>query len=251
MAKTKAEVVRTALTYIGIADYEFDITPEELATGKDFLDTMMALWSSKNLKVPYNFAGDTEDDSGLPDTALEAVATNLALRLAPTFGKQVPMEVRSTAKQGLNALYSDSAKPLSMQFPNLPRGAGYKTLWQSRFIPYDNRYPWVINDQTDFSGGESDFFVGMVGTVFSHDFFGNIDLSTAATTVIHYRKPDGTEGEWTGTVSGENVEYTTIADDIDQMGTWYTQAFATYADGTVVGSKIDARWVAAAIGDGT
>jgi hypothetical protein len=251
MAKTKSEVVRTALAHLGIADYDFDIIPEELATGVDFLNLMMSFWSSKNLKVPYNFEGETEDDSGIPEMALEAVTTNLALRLAPTYGKQVSMDVRTLAKQGLNALYGDSAKPLNMQLPNMPRGAGYKTIWQSRFVPRENRFPWVIDDQTDYSGGESDFYVDAVGVVFSHDFFGNVDLSTATTTVIHYRKPDGEEGEWTGTVSGENVQYTTVADDIDQSGVWYTQAFATYADGTIVASKIEARWVAPTIQDGT
>ncbi len=109
MAKTKGEVVKTALTIIGIADYEFDIIPEELATGVDFLGLMISLWSNKGLKIPYNFEGETEDQSGVPDIAMEAVTYNLAIRLAPSYGQQAPMDVRSIAKVALTALYSESA----------------------------------------------------------------------------------------------------------------------------------------------
>lgn len=248
MAKTKGEVVRTALAHLGLVDYEFDVTPEELATGVDFLNIMMSFWSGKNLKVPYNFEGETEDDSGLPDTAIEAVVTNLAIRLAPTFGKQTPLEVRTTAKQSLNALYSESARPIEQQLDAIPSGAGHKE--RNFFTPTD-KYPWEIEALDDFSGGEADFFVDDVGVVISLDFFGNVDLSTATATTIRYRKPTGEEGTWTGTVNGTAVDYTTVADDIDEAGTWYFQAFAEYADGTVVSSKVGSRWVADTVKDGT
>jgi len=249
MAKTKGEVVKTALTLIGIADYEFDIIPEELATGVDFLNLMMSLWSNKSLKVPYNFDGDAEDSSGLPDIAIEAVAANLAIRLAPSYGKQVPMEVRTLAKQGLNALFSESAKPLEMQLDTIPSGAGHKFLETSRFFTPTNKYPWELETLDDFSGGEPDFFLDDVGKILSFDFFGEVDLSTAATTIVRYRAPDGTEDEWTGVVSGDYVTYTTVSGDIDQTGVWYAQAFATFASGAVVSSKIQSYWVAETVGD--
>ena len=251
MAKTKGEVVRTALAHLGLVDYEFDIIPEELAAGVDFLNTMMSFWSSKNLKVPYNFEGETEDDSGLPATAIEAVVTNLAIRLAPTYGKQVPLDVRTTAKQGLNTLYSESAKPIEQQLSTVPSGAGHKFFSTYKFFTPTDKYPWEIEALDDFSGGEPDFFVDDVGTVISLDFFGNVDLSTASSTTIHYRKPGGDEATWAGVVNGEAVDYTTVVDDIDEAGTWYFQAFAEYADGTIVSSKVDSRWVADTVKDGT
>lgn len=251
MAKTKGEVVRAALAYLGLADYEFDITAEELATGVDFLNLMMANWSSKNLKVPFNFDGDSADDSGLPDNALEGVSTNLAIRLAPTYGKTPSMEVRSTAKQGLNALYADSARPRTQQLENVPKGAGFKTVKQSPFFETTERYPWLSQGYQDFSGGGSDFYVDDVGVLISIDFFGLVDLSTATALVIHYRKPSGEEGTWTATDNGDNAEYTTVAGDIDEAGVWYFQAFATFAGPTVVSSKIQSRWVGQVVEDNT
>ena len=251
MAKTKGEIVRMALAYSGIADYEFDIIAEELATGVDFLDAMMALWSSKNLKVPYNFEGDAEDSSGLPTIANEAVATNLAIRLAPTYGKQLSMETRSLAKQGLNALYAESAKPIEQQLSAIPAGAGHK---DGTFFNPSFQFPWVIESLDDFSGGEPDFFVDDVGVVISIDFFGLVDLSTATALVINYRKPDGTEGVWTATDSGDSAVYTTVSGDIDpdeDSGVWYFQAFATFASGAIVSSKVESRWVADTVKDGT
>jgi len=52
-----------------------------------------------------------------------------------------------------------------------------------------------------------------------------VDLSTAVSTSIRYRKPDGVTGQWAGTVVDGAVEYITVAGDIDQSGVWYLQAF--------------------------
>jgi len=128
---TKGELVKAALTEIGIADYEFDITPEEEATGIRRLDSMMAQWSDKGIRISYNFVGSSADEAGLPNIAQEAVISNLALRLAPTYGKQVPPEVRSTAKRALNSLYSEAAYPNEMQLQTTPIGSGYKSGFES------------------------------------------------------------------------------------------------------------------------
>ena len=51
------------------------------------------------------------------------------------------------------------------------------------------------------------------------------DVTGAGSLKIRYRKPDGSEGEWTATATTKNgadgVEYvTTSAADLDQGGTW-------------------------------
>ena len=224
MAKTKGEIVTAALTEIGIADFEFDVTTEEGLAGVDRLDTLMAYWSSININVSYNFDGAVGDDSGLPSSSYEAVIAGLALRLAPSYGKQIPQQVLASAKAGLTALLGESAKPLERQLGMIPFGAGHKSVWNDWILPTD-KYPWEGAEFDDFSAGDAQIHVGDIGAIIGVDLAGTVDLSVATATSIKYRKPNGEEGTWTGTVSGEIVQYTTTAAaDVDGYGVWYLQA---------------------------
>ena len=152
---TKGETVTSALNEIGIADYEFDVSAEELDSGIKTLDRMMARWSAKGVKVFYPFSSSSEasDESGIPDTAVEAVVTNLAIRLAPSYGKTVPQEVRTIAKQALSDLMSFSTRPREMQFPSMPKGAGYKNTEWPFTEPPEGEYVDEVDNDVDLSGG--------------------------------------------------------------------------------------------------
>ena len=66
--------------------------------------------------------------------------------------------------------------------------------------------------------------VGDIGTEITFDT--TEDLSTATVHKILYRKPDGTTGEWAGTVVGTTLTFTTIvATDLDVAGVWQVQAY--------------------------
>lgn len=63
------------------------------------------------------------------------------------------------------------------------------------------------------------------------------DLSTATNPEIHYRKPvSGDTGEWTATISGENLQYQTTDGDLDENGTWAFQAVVDFGSATQKGS---------------
>lgn len=153
MAYTKGDLVRAALNELGMADYEFDITPEELSSGVRRLDGMMAAWSDMNLHLSYDTGGSSEDSSGIPSVAWEAVISNLACKLAPSYGKQVAPEVRMTAKASLNTLLSTSTVPRQAQFQTMPRGAGYKSVDRRFTAPPEDRYLEPVDDGVDISGG--------------------------------------------------------------------------------------------------
>lgn len=65
------------------------------------------------------------------------------------------------------------------------------------------------------------------------------DLSTASNPEIHYRKPNGSTGEWTGTISGQNIEYSTSTSDIDEVGSWGFQAVCTFGSDVVKGEIVN------------
>lgn len=153
MSYTKGELVTAALSELGIADYEFDISPEEVTSGVRRMDAMMAHWSNKGLILSYNVSGSPDDDSGVPGVAHEAVITNLAIRLAPSYGKQVSMEVASMAKAALTTLLGQSTRPREQQFPVMPKGAGYKSTFNRFTDPPTEQYLEEVDDSVDLSGG--------------------------------------------------------------------------------------------------
>ena len=54
-----------------------------------------------------------------------------------------------------------------------------------------------------------------------------IDVSSASAAVVLYKKPSGTTGSWTATVSGNNVIYDVQPGDLDESGSWSIQPKVT------------------------
>lgn len=139
MGYSKREIILAAFEEIGIASYVFDLQAEQIQSALRKLDSMMAMWESKGIRVGYAAVStpdhsDMDSQSGLPSKAIEAVTLNLAIRLAPSFGKAVPMEIHKGAKQAYVALLSASASPVESVLPHtLPLGAGAKT-WYGGYI---------------------------------------------------------------------------------------------------------------------
>jgi hypothetical protein len=133
MAWSKRDFVTQAFEQIGLAAYVFDLQPDQLESARRKLDSMMALWFSKGIDLGYTSpvepnGSDLDDDSGVSNEASEAIYSNLALRIAPSFGKAVTPELKLLAKQSYDALLIAAAAPGQMQMPGgFPLGAGYKS----------------------------------------------------------------------------------------------------------------------------
>ncbi len=160
MSWSKRQLVDEAFGEIAMQGYEFDISPEEQQTALRRLDSMMATWEAKGIRIGYAFPSGPDDsdldtDSGLPDGAIEAVYSSLAVRIAPGFGKQVSSDTKTAAKDGYATLLWIAAQPIEQQLPNtLPRGAGNKP-WRntsSPFFPVPSDDPLAITQ-----GGDLEF----------------------------------------------------------------------------------------------
>lgn len=142
---TKLELIHGAYAELGLADYVFDLSPEEIDTGLHRLDRMMATWYAKGIRIGYNLPPDassssTNDDACIPDWAEDPAITNLALRIAPTIGKQVSPDTRIAARQGYNALLIGNYEIPQMQYPrHMPIGTGNRrnVKNQTFFAPVD------------------------------------------------------------------------------------------------------------------
>jgi hypothetical protein len=139
MSYTKRQLVEAAMAEIGLASYAFDLLPEQRELALRRLDSMMAEWNTRGLRlgypVPDNPAdSDIDQDSNTPDAAWEAIITNLALKMAPSYGKQVNPETKITARHALNTILSRASMPPEMKLPAMPAGAGNKTI-DDPFLP--------------------------------------------------------------------------------------------------------------------
>jgi len=132
MGYTKRQFVTAALEEIGLASYVFDLQPEQLQSAMRRLDALMADWNGKGIRLGYPLPSspqdsDLDEESNVPDSANEAVILNLAIRLAPSYGKQVAIETKASAKQGYDVLLQRATVPPQQQLPgSLPSGAGNK-----------------------------------------------------------------------------------------------------------------------------
>jgi hypothetical protein len=132
MSYTKLQFIQGAFDEMGMADYVFDLSPEQLDRALRRLDAMMAEWNAKGIRLGYPLPVRPEDsvlsdDSYVPDSANEAIITNLAVRLAPGHGKTLSPDTKATAKLSLNTLTAIAVMPGEMALPTtLPSGAGNK-----------------------------------------------------------------------------------------------------------------------------
>jgi hypothetical protein len=141
MGWTKRQFVAQAFDEIGLASYVFDLTPEQLQSALRRLDTMLSSWNAKGIRLGYPLPSspqdsDLDEQTNVPDSANEAIYTNLAIKLAPSYGKQVLPDTKSTAKESYNTLLSIAAMPNQQQMPStMPFGSGNKP-WRT----YDNPF---------------------------------------------------------------------------------------------------------------
>ena len=108
MSYTKRQFVVAAFEEIGLASYVFDLTDDELISAGKRLDTMMATWNAKGIRLAYP----------LPSSPMTLIAS-----------LDVDTEVPDAANEAYTALLSWTAQPtLEKQFPSsLPVGAGNKS----------------------------------------------------------------------------------------------------------------------------
>lgn len=141
MSATKRQFIADAFTEAGLAGYIFDLQPEQLETALRRLDTMLASWNAKGIRLGWPLPGspecsDLDDETNVPDAANEAIILNLAIRIAPSFGKTVAAETKVFAKQAYDQLLAIAAAPGQRQFPGtLPSGAGNKS-WRTNGSPF-------------------------------------------------------------------------------------------------------------------
>jgi len=132
MGWSKRQFVMQAFDEIGLASYVFDLSPEQMQSALQRLDMMIASWNALGIRLGYPLPAspldsDLDEQTNVPDSANQAIYTNLAIKLAPSYGKQVMPDTKATAKESYNTLLSRAAMPVEQQLPgSMPAGFGNK-----------------------------------------------------------------------------------------------------------------------------
>lgn len=139
--KPKRDIIEMAFEDCGTAGFEFERTPEEVGSALRKLNAMMLEWPWDQLGYaqPDYGSGLPEDESGIPGYSLSAVASYLALRIAPTMGKTLSNEQRTALARSLGMIQSKvAAIPQTPFAPNTPRGMGATWSGRAFFSPFIN-----------------------------------------------------------------------------------------------------------------
>jgi hypothetical protein len=132
MGWTKRQLIEQAFEEIGMASYAFDLTPDQEQSALRRMDSMVAGWGSNGIRIGYPLTSRPEDsdieaETSIADFAAEAVYLNLAVRLAPSFGKVISPETKAFASDAYSNVVSASViLPMERQLGALPKGQGAK-----------------------------------------------------------------------------------------------------------------------------
>jgi len=153
MGWTNRDIINQAFEEIGLAGYVFDLQPQQIESAVRRLDAMMATWNGKGLRLGYPVpnspgSGDPDENTNVSDMAVEAMILNLAVRIAPIYGKTVSPDTKATAKGAYNQLMAQAARPIEMQRDaySIPAGAGHKG-WR------DSRDPFLVQPTDELQAG--------------------------------------------------------------------------------------------------
>jgi hypothetical protein len=138
---TKGTLVIRALGKLGIANYVFDTEAEEDNSALRQLDSLAARWQGK--LEPFGYIQPTTNGTSLPSDAagireedVDTFISNLALALAPDYGKPPAPGLVKQAAETRSEFFCKYARRFEYQLPNrLPTGAGNDRFLGFRFFP--------------------------------------------------------------------------------------------------------------------
>ena len=126
MAKVEA-IVGRALRLIGVVDPRQPVQAIDMQTGMTALNAMVRRWEANGLSLGWSDVSAPDEDMPCPPEAEEAIAYNLAAKLAPEYGEQPSPMVMGAAISGMSDLRVDVAVANPMSPDSGVLGYGYDT----------------------------------------------------------------------------------------------------------------------------
>ena len=122
---TMRELVQDSFEEIGVKKAEVDLTDDELQSGIRRANDLLVSWDAIGYIVGYNPVFNGDYTLELEPAAISAVKYNLATRLAPSYHKQVTIELATIASDSFNILINQNIFIGEVAYPDtLPLGSG-------------------------------------------------------------------------------------------------------------------------------
>ena len=125
MATTAGDIIKRALRICRVADSNSALDENDAADALTTLNGMIAEWHEADIGLPdYSF--DSLTDELASDAAdRDAIAYQLAVRLAPEYGESLPVEAISLSEGAMGRLRLRYFQPGRSDFSELPNHCRY------------------------------------------------------------------------------------------------------------------------------
>ena len=144
---TAAKVVERALARILVRQTEAPLEASEIDDSIDMLNDMMTAWDGSGLALGYTIVTSPSDEVTVPDGALMAIKSNLAIQMADEFGWTVTIQLATSARDSFADLLTQELTPPKTSRPDtMPRGSGNECFNGRRFYPGDSAELLTEND---------------------------------------------------------------------------------------------------------
>lgn len=125
---TVAKVVGRALRLIQVVDARQPVRASDMETAIEALNAMIRRWEADGISLGWMPNDNPSDEVLVPDEAVQAVAANLAVVLAPEYGVSVSAVVAQMAAAGMNDLMRDQAIATPIRpILSVPESSNYRS----------------------------------------------------------------------------------------------------------------------------
>lgn len=138
MATTAAQLIKQSLQEILVQASESPLEADEYRDCIFVLNSFMADLEANGVDLDYTPIDSLSDEITVPAGAIMGLVSNLAILVAPQFGKSVSLELVKKAKKGMATIYRLGQTVAITEYPDtLPRGSGNTAdgLWEDTFYP--------------------------------------------------------------------------------------------------------------------
>lgn len=125
---TVAKVVGRALRLIQVIDARQPVRASDMETAIEALNAMIRRWEADGISLGWMPNDNPSEEVLVPDEAVQAVAANLAIVLAPEYGVSVSAVVAQMAAAGMNDLMRDQAIATPIRpILSVPESSNYRS----------------------------------------------------------------------------------------------------------------------------
>jgi len=149
MAATTKRIIDRAMFKIGVKKANIDLQPDQYEDAIFEMNAMMTAFSSSGIRLGYSVKSDIEDPMTVPDWSYGFVVTQLAIRMASEYKKEISVSLAEEASMYMKSVRNRIRnRDLVVALPpDLPIGQGYGRTRYRKF--FGDTTCDEVRDQTD------------------------------------------------------------------------------------------------------